>query len=361
MITIVTFFPSDKTVSPGIKNLLSLDTPLVVFTPSESKMLLEVGNNQTMIKESEEREPIKFLYKVVKNNPFNSTYFVWLRHDVYEHQREFPDPYKIRMLDDNKLLLSHKRDDSILAGTEIAIKNVYYFSFRDGMINVYPFDGDLPYELAVGTKIRVGYSINKHIKLLTTATKEIPDSDIEKWLESAIYFGYDFEILGREEKWKGFVSKTINHYNALKRMGDKYVLLTDCTDLFFAGSAHEMYDKVVAAGFPLIVGGELEPWYSNGKSDLKLMKKFFKSIQRSPQAFPNAGFIMGRRDRLLKMLEIHLDYKDDQVACFDTIYENKMELEIDYETKFVCNIPSYPFINHINFINQEFDEKEETF
>ena len=61
------------------------------------------------------------------------------------------------------------------------------------------------------------------------------------------------------------------------------------------------------------------------------------------------------------MLEIHLDYKDDQVACFDTIYENKMELEIDYENEFVCNIPNYPFINHINFINQEFDEKEETF
>jgi hypothetical protein len=199
----------------------------------------------------------------------------------------------------------------------------------------------IPSELAQGTFIGETHYMNPNIKLLTVATKEISGSALERWELTARYYGYNYEILGRTESWKGFNTKIRSYYNKLQEIAEPYTVLTDSTDVFFCGSSTELYDKFIQSGKNIIIGGELEVYYPGGKHDKDLIRSHFLSIKESDQAFPNSGFIMGRTDSLIKLMELHLDYSDDQAACFDTIFENKTSVSIDYNTSLIGNIPNY--------------------
>lgn len=202
-------------------------------------------------------------------------------------------------------------------------------------------DRMIPCELALGTFIKENYPINNNIKVLTVATKEISKMTYERWETTAIHFGYNYEILGREESWKGFGTKFKLYYKKLKTVTEPYTVLTDCTDLFFCGSSQELFDKFIRLNKDIIVGGEPEVWYRNGKQKIELLQSYFNKIKQSSQVYPNSGFIMGKTNILRNFLELYLDYKDDQAACFDAMYEDKAPITIDYNTTLVANIPGY--------------------
>ena len=314
---------------------------------------------------------------------------------------EWPDPYKIRVLG-NKFLISDYNFDIqdktplsdkksylrlnrneicafILGGTKIAIDRVHEQFWNEvnlalnmGVINneqhflqlmalehpeyYYPWyrtryqypslpvpllDRMIPVELAVGTFMREDYAINKNVKLLTIATREIPDQLYSKWKSTAKHYGYDYEILGRDQPWRGWNTKVRLFHDRLQTVDAPYVALTDSTDVFFCGCSDELYDKIVAQNKNLIMGGELQMYYPGGKHDRTKIEKFFESIKESPQLYPNAGFIMGKTEEVRKLMGLHLEYSDDQTACFDTIYEGKLPLYIDYNTEIIANVANY--------------------
>ena len=321
----------------------------------------------------------------------------------FNYKLEWPDPYKIRLLGDKFLVSDHKFNIAdvepladkrsylklnrneicayILGGTKEAVTRVhdhfwsevnraldmgvinneqhflqlmalerpqhYYCWYRTR--NQYPHlpiplrDRMIPAELAIGTFIGERYAMNPNIKLLTVATREIPENCYQLWESTAKYYGYDYSILGREERWSGFGTKIRVFYNALKTVGTPYVVMTDCVDAFFMGSSDELYDRFLAMDKDLIVGAEMQIYYPGGNKDINLVKEYFDKINPDnyPQVYPNSGFLMGRTAAMLKLMELHLPYKDDQVACFDTIYDNKMNLAIDYKAELVGNIPKY--------------------
>lgn len=199
----------------------------------------------------------------------------------------------------------------------------------------------IPFELAVGTHMGENYSINPNIKLLTIASQEITNNLYYRWESTAKYYGYDYTVLGREQRWVGFNTKIKLYYDALKHLHTPYVVMTDCIDGFFTGSSYELNDKFLLLNTDLIIGAEMKMYYPGGKNNHQSVKEYFESIKQSPQIFPNSGFLMGRTSEMLKLMELHLSYKDDQVACFDTIYENKLPISLDYKTDLIGNVPRY--------------------
>jgi len=319
----------------------------------------------------------------------------------FDSSLPWPDPYKIKILGDKFLVsnyyfnvhdvtpLNDKRSylrlnkneicAYILGGTKIAINRIHSLFWDEvenalnmGVINneqhilqlmllehpkyyyiwyrtryQYPTlpiplcDRMIPCELAIGTFIGEHYPINPNIKLLTIATREISKSAYEKWEKTAQHYGYDYEIIGQDTSWKGFGTKLKLYYQKLQTVTEPYTVIADCTDLFFCGSSDELYDKFINYGKDLIVGGELELYYPGGKYNKNLLTSYFQLIKESPQSYPNSGFIMGTTESVRKLMEINQEYHDDQVACIDTIYENKIPLAIDYKTSLIGNIPNY--------------------
>ena len=344
-----------------------------------------------------------FLYEVSNSNPYNSQYFIWLdagtfyNDPPFDYNLPWPDPYKINILG-NKFLISNtnltdltpikdkkhvlRQNNNvicafILGGNKNIIEQVHkqfwqevnntiqlgvasneqnilhlmileqpdrYFLWKPKIIHLYNknFNKDraIPYELAIGTYISVGYPINPKIKLYSVATKNIPESRYKRLQLTAKYYGYHYEFLGRNKEWQGFNSKIKLYNEALAHTKEPYTILVDCNDLFICASSDELCNKFEALKKDLIVGGERIPHYpSNGnKNDIF---KYFENIKHSDQAYPNSGFIMGKTDKLKQLMELHMGYKDDQVACFDTIYHNKMNLSIDYNITLIGNVPNY--------------------
>lgn len=319
----------------------------------------------------------------------------------FNNKLEWPDPYKIRILRDRFLIsnydfnvndtspLSNKRSylrlnrneicAYILGGNYYAINLVHHQFWNEvenainmGVINneqhflqlmalerpeyyyiwyqtryQYPNmpiplkDRMIPCELAIGTFIKENYPINQNIKLLAVATKEISPSSYQRWESTAIHYGYDYDIIGRDRKWEGFGSKIRLFHESLKNITTPYVVLTDCTDVFMCGSSDELYDKFIAENKDLIIGGEMKIYYPGGKYDRNTMIEFFSSIKQSPQSYPNSGFIMGKTHQVLELMKSNLEYEDDQGACFDAIYEGRTPMVIDYKTNLIGNVPNY--------------------
>jgi hypothetical protein len=199
----------------------------------------------------------------------------------------------------------------------------------------------IPAELARGTFIGENYGVDPEVKLLTIATKEIPDHAFRRWEATARHYGYNYEVVGRNEPWKGFGTKIRLYHERLQTVTEPYTVLTDCTDLFLCGSSTELKDKFVRLGLRVIVGGEMEMHYPGNTHDKTELRNFFDQIRESAQAYPNSGFIMGKTEDVAALMALHLGYSDDQVPCFDTIYDNKFPLHVDYHTVLIGNVPNY--------------------
>lgn len=202
-------------------------------------------------------------------------------------------------------------------------------------------DRMIPYELALGTEMHVPYAVCPDLKVLTLATMEVPESRITRWLKTADYFGYNYEVLCRGDKWGGWNKKIRHCYEAMKKVDTPYTLICDCTDVFFAGSSHEMVQNFAASGHNIMVGGEMYVHYQKGHNDRDEVADYLDGIKQSPQRYPNGGFIMGKTSELLKLFEMNIDYHDDQAGYFDAMYEHKIPMTIDYRTILVGNVPNY--------------------
>lgn len=193
----------------------------------------------------------------------------------------------------------------------------------------------------------IGYPINKNIKMYGIATIELSANTFVYWEKTCKYYGYDYELLGRDKHWTGYGCKVKIFYDALLQTKSKYVVLMDTTDAFLCGSSDELYEKLSKQN-SIIISGEMWPYYPSGKHDINKLKEHFEKIKESPQCYPNSGFIAGKTKEVLQLIKLHLGYHDDQVACFDTIYENKIPIKIDYFTEFMGNVPNYFTNRHIS-------------
>jgi hypothetical protein len=127
-----------------------------------------------------------------------------------------------------------------------------------------------------------------------------------------------------------------------------YVLLTDCTDVFFVAPASALVSKLQRLG-GAVIGGEIHLYYPQGEHDTNTVRDWFQARAQlanavpttAPQAYPNSGIIAGETAVLRDLLGAVQRYKDDQAACIDAIYTGITTMTVDYRTVVGGNIPKY--------------------
>lgn len=347
---------------------------------------------------------VDLLQEVSSENPFDTSHFFWLDAGTYQERSFFdpsvpwPDKYKLNVLEDKYILvndnldltdktplenlreyvLSHKNctrgyfqggipsaiakvhklffnqveellrqdlttnDQIILQILALKEPEVFFLWTQNEYRVKFPeCDRMVPYELALGTPFKKQYAVNSNLKVLAVATRELPEKSFEKWEMTAKHFGYDYEILGRETKWEGFLTKTNLVADRLQTLDSKYCVIADCTDIFFCGSSDELVEKFETLNTDLLVGGETMMHCPGIKFDKEVVTKHLKKLGGGYSPFfPNAGFLMGKTEALRTLKEHHRKYKDDQTACYETIYLNEFPLKIDYASRVIGNVPN---------------------
>lgn len=224
-------------------------------------------------------------------------------------------------------------------------------------------DRMIPVELATGTYMGEHYPVNNNIKVLTVATKNLAKSTYQSWENTARHYGYNYEILGQNTDWKGFQTKIKLYHERLLTVTEPYTVLVDSTDVFFCGSADELFDKLCDSKTDVIVGGEYELYYpehKGGKYSREQLTSHFenKAHQTSRFIYLNSGFIVGKTTALRKLMRVHLDeqYQDDQVACIDSMYQQIVPITLDYATRIIGNVPNYGTREHVKCFEYDKDQ-----
>ena len=332
----------------------------------------------------------KFLQEVCDTNPFDTEYFFWIdagyfrKDTTFEH--DWADKYKLQCLE-NKFLIqnisldaygsvdaeylkqntneisawffgSHSRN---IHFTVSNIWNSFYDMLEDGLVNneqnvlsliiqkypdkylLYPYDGgrNIFQDFSASGRMLINYPQCKYLKVFSVATKEISPENICQYKASAEYYGYDLEILGREESWGGWSYRTQKYIDAIRRTNYPVICITDCTDVLFVGPSEELYEKFSASGECLIIGTESKLAYQGSTDhDERNIERFFQDTS-SRFKYPNGGYLIGKRQSLLELLEANKNSTDDQVGYINLCYERKQKIHRDTDTIFCGNVPKY--------------------
>lgn len=334
------------------------------------------------------------LREVSRENPFKSDYFIWADAGYFRNKPDFdcslpwPDCHKIHHLDQKYLVQNigirknpdilndpeaffSRLDNEIMAafhgGGSVQIENMandverwFHYLLDHGLINneqqimsmiiqerwndfiLYPpreNNRRLFHDFASETPIAIGYPLCPHLKVLTVVTREISDKTIDKWRNSASYYGYDWEIVGRNKRWEGWSGRTKMYLGACESLQSPVIMTTDGTDVIFTGSAWEAYEKYQSMAQPTIVGGEYIIAYS-GKRDHYKVEDFFVKRAKSRFAYPNAGMIIGGKKEITNLFRLNQDSPDDQAGIMDIMMDGIHPVEIDYDTAIFGNVPN---------------------
>ena len=279
----------------------------------------------------------------------------------FDTSLEWPDPHKIRILAEDKFLipnisidpedrspLENKRaflrgnKNSVctfcLGGTREAIKRThkrfwtqvdealemgvinneqnisqllflenpqeYYLYFRTRRVHAamsLPLaDRMIPYELARGTKMNVPYRLNSGLKIISTMNPKTWKPQIKKWKRSALYLGYDFDIIPqknsqrKQEKQKERDENVKLIYKQIKNIPHPHVAITTCDDSFFCFPSAELQERFTNSGVSVIVDDMCDR-ISTTSSPLPNLGKFFM-IGRTSDVIRIFRHYLGKQD-----------------------------------------------------------------
>lgn len=198
-------------------------------------------------------------------------------------------------------------------------------------------------------KTRDSYQDSNHVKVIIYENSKTPTrtANLEKLLEK---FNYDYDIIGKGEKWDGWYGRLQTCVQYLNELGDEdYVLLSDGRDVIvceessaFSEKAIRLYnekgDKIIFNGETLccVAGKEFKGTEEEKKSYFQMVRDFFEKIQPMP-APPlytlNYGLAFGKvRDfkEMFRIMDLKRD-EDDQGILIQRIMNGEFtNYVIDY-------------------------------
>lgn len=360
--------------------------------------------------------------EVIKSNPYNSEYFVWMDAGTYRNILPFdfsvpwPDSSKMKRFEDKYFIADDNIDQEkgdptspsyivnphsavnahIMGGNKAAIKRTYH-QFKEkiehcfdnlvynneqrviqALIRTYPSDyyaypnlrskyryipeitrdRMIAYELRQENRFSEQYKKDDCLKLVTMISNSVPEKDFQKWLTTADYFGYDYEIIGRNEPWKGWNGRIRGYLKTCEESKHDILCFTDSTDVFFTGPPRELYKKFKSMKVNLLIGGESRIAYVGGESKNQITEILRKEYPNKDQIFPNGGLLIGYKKNLIELFNTVIDYKDDQTGYIDVKYKNILPLEVDVNTKCFANVPNYGSARVHTSAHMQYDEKE---
>ncbi len=174
------------------------------------------------------------------------------------------------------------------------------------------------------------------------------DTALDNWIHTAKGNGYNYSILGLDEKWKGWAWRTKKYLKFVETLpSTSIVCITDCNDVLFVkpeSDMKEVWDYYHSKGHDLIFGGEPTcctgdyRYHINPIGRKRLMSKVKSYQPKNRWMFPNAGCIIGTRNRVHEALTLAKDANDDQARYLEQYTKDKSWLTIDYDHKLVGNL-----------------------
>lgn len=331
---------------------------------------------------------MEFLQHASQENYFRTDYLIWINYNCLQNEIKndvpWPERYKIKIIRDRFLIINRRFDPTdsvkdfesylstkkvkietyVVGGTKSTVKlicnqfwNLMERSFKHKicdhrvllqyLILKNPEDfyswneikkNNIVEELSLGTCCGENYATNENLKVLAAATREVSEEKYKYLTLTAQRYGYDLEILGRDQKWENFATKTKLCADRIKTVKQQVVAVVDATDVFFAGPSDELYEKFADLNKDLIIGSEHHMFYRDGRHEGHEVKAFFQERKRGLFAYPNGGFLMGTKEKMHEAMELRLNSTDDQAGMFDMMYEGIIEAELDYDSQLVANI-----------------------
>src|SRR5260221_5284214 len=174
---------------------------------------------------------------------------------------------------------------------------------------------------------------------------------LDNWLMSAQILGYKATVLGLGKKWGGWAWRARLYHKTLVDDSsinpDGLVVLCDGNDLFFQRPPQDLYKAYLSYEKPIIFGGEptcCTGHFSNVsfRSSRDTAMNIIES--RHPLArykFPNAGFIMGPKGKILLLLQTAFQCEDDQASYLEQYLKDPNFLAVDYYQRLVGNVNAF--------------------
>jgi hypothetical protein len=159
-------------------------------------------------------------------------------------------------------------------------------------------------------------------------------------------FGYEYYILGRGDKFKGWRWRTAMYMQKIRetmRSKDDLYFCVDSNDVLVAGPPEEAAQKFRSLGSRAVIGGE--PACCTGSYDDPDDVSKRRNVGRRLRAImpdsrwivPNGGSVSGYADTLLEVLEMNKDNVDDQEGYLNTLLAGQNKFTVDHtQTVFAC-------------------------
>ena len=174
-----------------------------------------------------------------------------------------------------------------------------------------------------------------NLKLVTVATHET--HELRRFIESAEYFGYDYEILGLGRQWVGGEANNgrlvfpgggmkvnlLKDYLNTVESNDDVILFTDSYDVVFNGTPDELMVRWSNMGEGIIFTAEKTCW-----PDPKLEKVY----PHSPYdyRFLNSGGFIGKVGEIKRLIETNCEDSDDDQLYYTLKFLNSEGIRLDY-------------------------------
>lgn len=173
------------------------------------------------------------------------------------------------------------------------------------------------------------------MKLLTVSTTH--NQFTKDWENSAKIYGYNYEILGVGEPWKGFNTKMQLLIQFLQtQRADELMVVTDAYDLLMTGPPEELERKFKKLHKPIVIGAESGCSLNCDRSGADTCA--IEGVNR----YPNGGFVMGSAQDLLHLYEHAKQHGngDDQVGFSSYWKLHCADVHLDAAADFVFNLYS---------------------
>lgn len=190
------------------------------------------------------------------------------------------------------------------------------------------------------------------LKIVTVQTDR--NEALDNWIYTAKGNGYDYAILGLDEKWGGWSWRTKKYLKYVESLpSNSIICLADCNDILFVKPLEDLrsaWRHYSSLGHELVFGGEPTcctgeyRFHVNPIARKKVMDKVKQFNPKNRWMFPNAGCVIGTKKRIVEALNIAKDAPDDQAAYLKRYSEDESWLTIDYDHKIVGNFNSLAYL-----------------
>jgi hypothetical protein len=179
--------------------------------------------------------------------------------------------------------------------------------------------------------------------ILAYANKETINSI--NYINSLKKYKYNYKIVGHKEKWINFITKITACYNYLINLEEQYdlIAITDCYDVLACGYEEELILKFNTFKTDIVFSTENN--CSQGKCIY--LKNYYDINDQSINnhyKYLNAGFYIGKRNSIIKLLKFILNYSkkynivDDQLLSCIYCQKYPNQIKLDHTCKLMGTI-----------------------